>query len=195
MKVGGCGTLRSFPLLCLCVLPALLAAHETDYRIDPAASQASFQVRVLWLEHVGGNFTQVAGSVVPGPDPDSLVVDAVIPVESVSMPSSRIRQWVLAPAFFDAEHHPQIHFVSDPVAQAELDSGGILTGNLTLRGVTAPIHFAVQPAHCDQLAPMPCRIMLQGRLRRSTFGMTSDRLALSDSVDLNLSITLQRENR
>jgi hypothetical protein len=37
--------------------------------------------------------------------------------------------------------------------------------------------------------------MLHGNLRRSVFGMTADHLALSDSVDLNLSITLQRESR
>lgn len=194
MKRGQGALPRRFAL-CLGLLPAVLAAHETDYRIDPETSQASFQVRVLWVEHVGGNFTQVAGEVAPGPQPDSLVVHAVIPVQSVTMPSKRMRRWVLAPAFFDAEHHPQIHFVSDPVAVAELDNGGTVTGNLTVRGVTAPIQFAVQPAHCDQPAPTPCRITLHGSLQRSTFGMTSDRLALSDSVELNLSITLQRENR
>jgi hypothetical protein len=37
--------------------------------------------------------------------------------------------------------------------------------------------------------------VLRGSLQRSTFGMTSDRVALSDNVDLNLSITLQPENR
>ncbi|MBE1162979.1 YceI family protein [Dyella acidiphila] len=173
----------------------MAAGHQADYHIDSAASQASFQVRLLWLEHIGGNFTQVLGEVAPGPSPDSLVVDAVIPVQSVSMPSKRMRQWLLAPAFFDADHHPTIHFVSDPVAQAELDSGGILTGNLTLRGVTAPVHFAVQPAHCEEQSSTPCHLTLHGRVQRSTFGMTGDHLPLSDSVELNLSITLQRENR
>jgi polyisoprenoid-binding protein YceI len=186
---------RRRALLLLLLLPACAAASETDYRIDPTTSQATFQVRLLWLEHINGNFTQVIGDVVPGPDMDSWVVDATIPVESVTMPTKRIRRWVLAPDFFDAEHHPTIHFVSNPIEQAELDRGGTLTGYLTLRGVTAPIQFAVQPVHCEQFALSPCRILLRGSVHRSTFGMTSDRLALSDSVDLNLSITLQREIR
>jgi polyisoprenoid-binding protein YceI len=186
---------RRFAWLLFVVLPACAAASETDYRIDPAASQAAFQVRLLWLEHINGNFTQVIGEVVPGPHGDSWVVDATIPVDSVSMPTKRIRRWVLAPDFFDAGHHPTIHFVSDPIAQAELDHGGTLTGYLTLRGVTAPIQFAVQPIQCEQLPLSSCRILLHGSLQRSAFGMTSDRLALSDSVDLNLSITLQRESR
>jgi polyisoprenoid-binding protein YceI len=187
--------LRQLMFLLLLWLPVLVAAGEADYHIDPATSQVTFKVRLLWLDHVDGNFTQVVGDVSPGPSPDSWVVDATIPVESVSMTSMRLRQWLLAPAFFDADHHPTIHFVSNPFAEAELDRGGTLSGYITLRGVTAPIQFAVQPMHCGELAPSPCRITLRGSLRRSNFGMTSDRLALSDSVDLNLSITLQRESR
>ncbi|GFZ90141.1 YceI family protein [Dyella caseinilytica] len=187
--------MRRLALALLVLLSASAAATETDYRIDPTASQATFEVRLFWLDHVDGNFTQVMGDVVPGPHPDSWVVDATISVDSVAMPSTRMRRWVLAPSFFDAGHHPTIHFVSNPIAQGDLDRGGMLTGYLTLRGVTAPIQFAVQPVHCEQLSPTPCRITLHGNLQRSTFGMTSDHLAISDSVDLNLSITLQPENR
>jgi polyisoprenoid-binding protein YceI len=179
----------------LLFLAASAAASQTNYRIDPLASQATFEVRVLWLEHVDGHFTQVAGDVLPGPSPDSWVVDASISVDSVAMPTSRMRQWVMAPAFFDASHHPLIHFISNPISQADLDRGGTLTGYLTMRGVTAPIQFAVEPVHCEEMSPTPCKIMLHGNLRRSVFGMTADHLALSDSVDLNLSITLQRESR
>jgi polyisoprenoid-binding protein YceI len=174
---------------------ASAAASASEYRIDPATSQATFQIRLLWLDHVNGHFTQVAGDVMPGPQPDSWVVDATIAVNSVAMSSTYLRQWVLAPTFFDAEHHPIIHFVSNPIAQAEWDRGGTMSGYLTLRGVTVPIQLIAQPVHCEQLVIAPCRIVLHGNLRRSAFGMTSDRLALSDSVDLNLSITLQRENR
>jgi polyisoprenoid-binding protein YceI len=177
------------------LLPALAAAIETDYRIDPATSQATFEVRLFWVDSIDGHFTQVAGDVLPGPHADSWVVDATITVDSVAMSSSHMRQWVLAPSFFDAGHHPVIHFVSDPVAKAELDHGGMLSGYLTMRGVTAPVRFVVQPVHCERLVNEPCRILLHGHLHRSTFGMTSDRLALSDSVELNLSITLQHESR
>jgi polyisoprenoid-binding protein YceI len=186
---------RRLALYILLLLPACAIASEADYRIDPATSQATFQVRVLWLESVNGHFSDVIGDVVPGPRRDSWVVDATIPVDSVAMPSKRLRRWVLAPDFFDADHHPIIHFVSDPIEQTQLDDGGTLTGYITVRGVTAPVQFVVRPAHCEQLASSPCRILLSGRVHRSTFGMNSDRLALSDSVDLNLSITLQRESR
>ena len=100
--------LRQFMFLSLLWLPTLAAASETDYHIDPATSQVTFQVRLLWLDHVDGNFTQVIGNLLPGPRPDSWVVDATIPVASVSMTSTRMRQWLLAPAFFDAGHHPKI---------------------------------------------------------------------------------------
>lgn len=169
--------------------------YQREYRIDPDTSQAMFRVRLLWFDNINGHFTHVDGDVLPGPHPDSWVVDATIPVNSVAMSSRHLRQWVLAPAFFDAQHHPIIHFVSSPIAQAELDHGGSLTGYLTMRGVTAPIRFAVDPLHCERLAATPCQINLHGNLQRSTYGMDSDRVALSDSVDLNLSITLRREVR
>lgn len=181
-------------LSCLpCSMPA--AGTQTAYRIDPDTSQAMFRVRLFWLENIHGHFTHVDGDVVPEPRSHSWVVNATIIVDSVAMSSAHVRQWLLAPAFFDAKHHPVIHFVSSPIAQAELDHGGTLTGYLTMRGITAPIHFTIAPVHCAKLAASPCKIMLHGTLERSTFGMTSDRVALSDSVDLNLSITLQREIR
>ena len=183
-------------ILLLLPQPLFAAAGQTDFHIDPDASQAVFQVRLFWVDNVNGHFTHVDGDIARGPRPDSWVVNATIPVNSVTMPSSRMRQWVLAPSFFDAAHHPTIHFVSSPIALNELDNGGTLTGYLTLRGVTAPIQFAIAPEHCTMhFSATPCRIVLRGNLRRSTFGMTSDRLAISDSVDLNLSITLQRETR
>lgn len=182
-------------LLLLLPLSLLAATSKNDYRIDPDASLAVFRVRLLWLDNIYGQFTHVDGDVAPGPRPGSWVVSATIPVDTVSMTSSRMRQWVLAPSFFDAQHHPIIRFVSNPIAQTELDRGGTLTGYLTLRGVTAPVHFAMEPAHCAPRAPAPCRLLLRGNVQRSTFGMTSHRAALSDSVDLNLSITLQHETR
>lgn len=179
----------------LALLPLAAVANGADYRIDPASSEAMFRVRLFWVDKVNGEFTRVDGSVVPGPKPDSWVVNATIPVDSVTLASSHMRQLLLAPSFFDVRHHPTIHFVSNPIAEAELDHGGALTGYLTLRGVTAPIRFAVEPVQCRRQVMTPCRIVLRGMLQRSTFGMTSDRFALSDSVDLNLNITLQPETR
>lgn len=186
---------RLLALVLLLPSPLFAAAGATGYRINPEASQATFQVRLFWLDNVNGHFTHVNGDLAPGPHPESWIVNATIPVDSVAMTSPRMRKMVLAPSFFDAEHHPVIHFVSDPVAQSELIGGGTLTGYLTLRGVTAPIQFAMEPERCAQLSSAPCRIQLRGNLQRSTFGMTSNRVALSDRVDLNLSITLQRETR
>ncbi|GLQ90801.1 hypothetical protein GCM10007898_43770 [Dyella flagellata] len=181
--------------LFLLLLPLLAAATGTEYRIDPVNSEAMFHVRVFWVDNVSGEFTHVDGDVEQGPGSGDWVVNATIPVASVAMPSTRMRRWLLAKAFFDVRHHPTIHFVSNPFAQAQLDHGGTLTGYLTLRGITAPIQFAVEPVHCGGFTVTPCRIILRGALQRSTYGMTSDRLAVSDSVDLNLSITLRPQTR
>jgi polyisoprenoid-binding protein YceI len=97
---------------------------------------------------------------------------------------------VLAPEFFDAADYPDIRFVSDPLPQAVLERGGPLPGRLSLRGVTAPVSFTLHPLHCEGAPPAPCRIALNGALQRSGFGMTAHRTALSDQVELSLTIAL-----
>ena len=181
-------------LFLCCLLPALAAATVPDYRFDAASSHANFRVRLFWLDKIDGHFPQVTGTVLPDAQGDRFVVDATIDVNSITMDSKRLRQWVLSREFFDAAAHPQIHFVSDALPRQVLEHGGELTGALTLRGITAPIRFELQPEHCTTLAT-PCALMLNGRLQRSRFGMTADRLSLSDEVSLELAITLRPDTQ
>jgi polyisoprenoid-binding protein YceI len=174
------------------LLPALPLAMSTPpgYRIDSARSQAAFGVRLLWLHEIDGRFRHIDGAVLPGPRADTVVVHADIAVDSVAMESARMRRWVLAPEFFDAADYPEIRFVSDPLPRAVLESGGPLPGRLSLRGVTAPVSFTLHPLRCEGAPPAPCRIALNGALRRSDFGLVAHRATLSDRVELSLAIAL-----
>ena len=123
------------------------------------------------------------------------MVDARITVDSIQMGSERIRRWVLAPEFFDVEHYPTIHFVSEPITLATLEKGGDLEGTLTLRGVARPAHFELLPSPCPLHEPQQCAIAVRGTIQRSDFGMTGHRAALSDKVELGLSISLDYISR
>ncbi|GAB3790898.1 YceI family protein [Dyella agri] len=172
-------------LLALALLPP--TAHGADYRIDSAHSQATFSTHLLWRE-ILGRFSRIDGTLRDGPQAGSVVVDARIDVASLSADTPASRRRMLAPEFFDAAQFPLIHFVSDPFPLATLERGGALPGRLSLRGVTAPVRFTLQPLHC---APAACRVVLVGQLQRSTFGMTSLRAIVSDHVELRLDIALQ----
>lgn len=177
----------------LCLLAALVllapAARSMEYRINPARSDAEFGVRLLWLQTVTGRFTQIAGEVKL--DQAGLAtVDARITTASVQMHSARLRRWVLAPDFFDAEHYPTIHFLSQPITFSMLSTGGAMDGQLTLRGITRPVRFELEPSHCSATAEQTCIIEARGSVSRSAFGMNQHRTALSDQVQLGLLIAL-----
>jgi polyisoprenoid-binding protein YceI len=183
------------------LVPALLAglacataAHATDYRFDPARSHAEFGVRLLWVHTISGRFGQIAGEV----NLDShghATVDARITAQSLTMDSARVRHNVLAPEFFDAGRYPTIHFLSDPIPMERLARGGLLNGQLSLRGVTRAVHFELLPASCANITAQGCLIKARGVISRSAFGMTSHRAALSDEVQLGLLIALQPARR
>jgi polyisoprenoid-binding protein YceI len=178
-------------LAAVTLLGLALAAHASPVRvwhIRSAPSHVDFGIRLLWLHTIHGRFGQIDGSVEPRAD-DRVVVDARVAVDSLSMESQRLRRWVLDEEFFDAARYPTLHFVSAPVARGALDEGGTLDGQLTLRGVTRPVHFELLPARCTADA---CLVEARGELRRSEFGMTGHRAVLSDRVELALSIAIAR---
>lgn len=177
------------PLLPL--LPVQAATPPVGYRIDSSQSQAVFGVRLLWLHEISGRFRHIDGAVLAGPGDDSVVVRANIAVDSVTMDSSRMRRWVLAPEFFDAANYPFIRFVSDPLPLATLQQGGPLPGRLSLRGVTAPMSFTLHPMRCTNAVVPRCRISLSGAVQRADFGMIAHRATLADRVELNLAISLR----
>lgn len=166
--------------------PRLQAA---DFRIDSQHSQARFAVRLLWLKRIEGHFERIDGEITLNARRDEAQVQATIDVNSVAMGSDRFRHWVLASEFFDAKHYPTIHFQSQRVSVAMLEHGGELAGTLTLRGVSRPVQFDVEHADC-RLEQTDCRIILNGSVARSDFGMNGHSTALSDRVDLQLEIAL-----
>ena len=175
--------------LLVALVLAAPAARSTDYRIAANRSYADFGVRLFWLHTISGRFMQITGEV--RVDPRGLAtVDARISVNSIVMDSVRFRRWVLAPEFFDAAQYPTLHFVSDPIALNALTAGGVLDGQLNMRGMTRPISFELMPATCNTIASTDCVIEARGTLSRNAFGMNAHRTALSDQVQLGLWITL-----
>jgi polyisoprenoid-binding protein YceI len=177
-------------LLFAALVLAAPTARAMDYRINSARSDAEFGVRLLWLKTITGRFTQIAGEVKLD-DHGLATVDARITASSIQMASDRLRRWVMAPDFFDALQYPTIRFLSQPITFSMLTTGGVLQGQLTLRGVTQPMRFELLPAHCTPSVRQTCLIEARGSLSRTAFGMASHRTALSDQVQLGLLIALE----
>jgi polyisoprenoid-binding protein YceI len=177
--------------LALCAAAAPRAAPTAPPEVmtlDPVRSLAEFEVHVMWLIPVHGRFGTLQGTIAIDRFHDTARVDARIDVNDVHMRSTANEAWVKSPEFFDAEHFPQIQFLSDSFALAQLKGGGEVDGTLTIRGVTQRARFQLAESECPDAVARTCPVEATGTIRRSDFGMRSRRGALSDKVQLDFSV-------
>jgi polyisoprenoid-binding protein YceI len=176
----------------LLLIIALLArsgpanALEQVLTLDADRSRATFEVKVLYIIGVRGEFGSVHGTL--RADQVSASVDATIDTNAVHMRNRHYESWAKSAEFFDGEHFPQIHFASEPFPLQRLTDGGEISGTLTIRGIRQPALFTIAPAECAAPLSGACAVAASGTIRRSDFGMRSRRGALADKVDLSLSI-------
>jgi polyisoprenoid-binding protein YceI len=158
--------------------------------LDATRSSADFEVKVLWLVGVHGRFGKVHGSVTVDRERKTVIADARIDVDMITMRNRKYEDWVKSDEFFDARAYPEIRFVSDPFPLDDLRGGGNIAGTLSLRGIDKRVTFAVAPSACPQAIANACPVQANGSIHRSDFGMSSRRGTLSDKVDLGFSIYL-----
>ena len=176
------------------IAPSSGSATEEILKLDQAQSSAAFSVKVLWMFAVEGHFGTVRGTVSIDHSSGQATVDARINAAEVTMRREGAINWVKSTEFFDVEHFPEIRFLSDPFPIARLHAGGELPGALTMRGITHPIAFVVQPSSCVRAA-IDCPVEAAGTVRRSEFGMQTRRATLSDKVELSFSIRMSAGER
>lgn len=182
--------------ICLAAPTCALAADESGtastQALDPARSRADFEVKVLWLIGVHGRFGKVHGTVTVDRAQSSVIADARIEVDTITMRNHTYEDWVKSDEFFDVRKYPQIHFVSDPVPIVRFRDGGAITGTLSVRGIDRKVTFELAPSTCPESIASACPVEANGSIRRSDFGMKSRRGTLSDKVDLGFSIYVDK---
>jgi polyisoprenoid-binding protein YceI len=110
---------------------------QGTFRAQPEPSTFAFTVRHSGVFGYRGSFSDVDATL--RGDGDVLVLEGSARVESITVVApAAMRASVLGPAFFDAEHHPEISFRSTAI---RLDDEGRadIEGELAIRGVTRPI--------------------------------------------------------
>jgi polyisoprenoid-binding protein YceI len=118
------------------------------YQVDPASSAITFKTRHMFgLGPVVGRFDLRSGSVVVAvPVSASLVVAAVEAGSFVTGNPTRDEK-VRSADFLDAQKHPEIVFTSTAIS--ETDQGWVLRGEITARGVVAPVELNVLEVGVD----------------------------------------------
>src|ERR1700722_18849901 len=125
------------------------------YDVLPVPSSFAFAVRhsgVFWYR---GSLSDVAGRL--RGDGEHLALDGSARVDSISVSEpAAMREHVLGPEFFDAEHHPEIAFRSTAIRLAG-DERVEVDGELAIRGITRPLtatgHYALpRPSSFGEIA-------------------------------------------
>ena len=138
-------------LTVLILLPLAATAQEAEeaapdpylYNIDAGHTTIGFKVRHFTVSYVRGKFNTFEGMVRYNPDDLSdSGVKVKIDAASIDTDHEQRDEHLRSPDFLDAESHPELLFKSTKVEKA--DDGLVLTGDLTMRGVTKEVSFPVE---------------------------------------------------
>jgi polyisoprenoid-binding protein YceI len=116
------------------------AAEVIHYPVDPVHSQVGFTVRHL-VATVPGQFNEFSGDVWADPADvaGTLKVKGTVKAASIDTNNEKRDGHLSSPDFFDVEKHPELTFVSKAVKKK--GEGYVVTGDLTMRGVTKTVDF------------------------------------------------------
>jgi polyisoprenoid-binding protein YceI len=90
--------------------------------------------------------------------------------------------------FFDTANHPEITFVSTKLVKTG-DTTGIMTGDLTIKGITKPIDLDVtlnRTAKDDFFKIYKIGFTATGTVKRTDYGMDYAVPVVSDEVEINI---------
>jgi len=169
----------------------LSAAQEGHlYRIQKSSSRVGFCVDSK-LSRIEGSFTDFQGgmSLDHGEQGDGQTM-VLIKTSSLQTDSKLVNSMVKGERFFDVENHPEVLFVSNGFKWTGPDTA-VLTGKLTLRGITKPVIFNVKVTTVDD-APIDQtnRVLVKATtsINRADFGMDELTTLVEGNVHLCMSV-------
>jgi polyisoprenoid-binding protein YceI len=142
------------------------------WEIDPGHTEVAFIGRHFMLTKVRGRFTGVSGAITVAGDPGASTAEVTIDMASVESGSQARDDHLRSPDFFDAERHPTATFTGR--ATGWQGRRGLLTGELTIRGITRPLTLAAEYLGQvrDPWGGQRAVFTAEGTLNREDWGLT-----------------------
>ncbi|HVW40074.1 MAG TPA: YceI family protein [Amycolatopsis sp.] len=166
--------------------------------IDPVHSDVSFVVRHLGLTRFRRSVEKFRGEIVTAADPLASTVVASVELTSLDTGLESFNRHLFGAEFLDVENHPTADFRSTGL-RAEGETFA-LDGELTVRGVTKPVTFALEVHGFGEgiQGETKASFSASATIRRSDFGIVFDarlgngRLIVGEDVQLLLEIEAVR---
>ncbi|SMO95184.1 YceI family protein [Paracoccus laeviglucosivorans] len=120
------------------------AAAAGSYKLDPMHTALVTRVLHLGFSYSLFRFDKPSATLEWNPDdPAKSKLSAQVQIDSISTPVEGFAQYLLGKEYLDAATNPTATFVSDSFT-AQSDTGGTVTGQLTIMGKTHPATFDVE---------------------------------------------------
>ena len=139
------------------------------FRLDPVHSTVGFEVKHM-ISTFRGSFRSYDARLVSGDEGARLEGSA--DAASVDVRDENLAAHLRSPEFFDVERTPTIEFASDQLEAAD-DGSLSVDGEITIRGVTKPIHAEGRVEHvaADLTGSERLGIELRTTVDRREFGL------------------------
>jgi polyisoprenoid-binding protein YceI len=194
--------MKCFSLACGFLCAALAAGHAPAadrYRIDPDHTFAHFAVVHTGVSSVRGRMGASKGSATLDADKQTAEVAVDLDPRSIDTGVKKLDAVLSDEMFFNVAKYKTARFVGKAVKFSE----GVpseFDGELTIHGVTKPVHLTVEHFVCKQVKIMVldrfvCGGDLQATLKRSDFGLDKYLSMVSDEVRLVISVEAIREEK
>jgi polyisoprenoid-binding protein YceI len=144
------------------------------WSIDPVHTDVSFTVRHMMVSKVRGKFHGVRGSIILADDPLASEAYAEIDTASIDTGEPQRDEHIRSADFLDVTKYPTMTFRSTNVRPDGDDF--VVTGDLTLHGVTKPVELAVEVNGFtkDPFGGTRAGFSASGQINRRDFGITID---------------------
>ena len=162
------------------------------YAADPIHSSFGFAVRYQGVSLFRGTLNEVTATLADGR------LEGAAKVESISIRTpEQFRAHVLSAEFFDAANHPEVTFSSSSLDLRE-DGTAEVDGELTIKGITRPVHAVgtwTEPAG-DAFGGTRGHLKLEAVVDRTEFDMNwnmalpSGGNVLANDVTLTVELSL-----
>ena len=140
--------------------------------VDPAHSEMSFSVRHLMISKVRGTFDSFSATIETAENPLESKVAASAQVASINTNDDGRDTHLKSADFFDADTFPTLEFSSTGVSEG--GNGVIVTGDLTLHGVTKSVTLDVDFGGfgTDPYGNYKLGLTANTEINREDFGLT-----------------------
>ncbi len=179
------------------------ATAQTNWNVDPSHSKLGFSVTHMMVSETEGKFKIYEGKVSSKTDLDftNASIDFNVDVASINTDDEKRDGHLKSADFFDAEKFPKMVFKSTSMKPGKIKGTYILTGDLTMHGITKSVTLTAIGASKIVKDPWGMEryaFKVTGKLNRFDYGLKwnavleAGGVAVSENVKLDITVELTK---